>query len=312
MRWKAGMWVITFIFCSILLNGCDSGTIRINIYDGNTQTVLEARQGQTVRKLLADAGISTEDRDQISPSLDTSITAGEMGIWIKRYADVRIETDERTWAVRMTGGTVQDALDEAGVQLVENDYINHSPQAYLTDGMKISVAHRMAVTLVADGKRKDCLTQAHTVQELLEEQRIIMGELDRVMPKKSADLQDGAKIVVKRVEIREIVETEPIAFETNITYSASMLAGTSQIIREGADGEKRVIYQVTYVDGKEESRKAVKEEIIKEAVAQEMVQGSKPRGKTVVSRQKVDDCDGSGHGFYIITYSDGSVEYQDY
>ena len=47
-------------------------------------------------------------------------------------------------------------------------------------------------------------------------------------------------------------------------------------------------------------------------MAQEMVQGSKPRGKTVVSRQKVDDCDGSGHGFYIITYSDGSVEYQDY
>ena len=139
-----------------------------------------------------------------------------------------------------------------------------------------------------------------------------MGELDRVTPKKSAELQDGAKIVVKRVEIREIVETEPIAFETNITYSASMLAGTSQITKEGADGEKRVTYQVTYVDGKEESRKAVKEEIIKEAVAQEMVQGSKPRGKTVVSRQKVDDCDGSGHGFYIITYSDGSVEYQDY
>ncbi|MDE6760047.1 MAG: ubiquitin-like domain-containing protein [Lachnospiraceae bacterium] len=312
MRLKAVMWIITIIFCSIILNGCNGDTIRIEIYDGNTQTVLEARSGQTVRKLLADAEISIGNRDLISPSLDTSITASGMGIWIKRYADVRVETEERTWAVSLTGGTVQDALNEAGVQLEENDYINHSQEAYLTDGMKISVVHRMAVTLVADGKAKDCLTQAHTVQELLEEQRLTLGELDRVTPKRSADIKDGAKVVVKRVEIREIVETEPIAFETNITYSGSMLADTSQIIKEGIDGEKRVTYQVTYVDGKEESRKAVKEEIIKEAVVQEVVQGSKPRGKTVVSRQKVDDCDGSGHGFYIITYSDGSVEYQDY
>jgi hypothetical protein len=34
--------------------------------------------------------------------------------------------------------------------------------------------------------------------------------------------------------------------------------------------------------------------------------------KTVVSKQAVADCDGSGHGYYVITYSDGTVEYQDY
>lgn len=31
-----------------------------------------------------------------------------------------------------------------------------------------------------------------------------------------------------------------------------------------------------------------------------------------VSRQKFDDCDGSGHGYYEITYSDGSVAYEEY
>lgn len=297
---------------SIVLSGCSGNFITVKIYDGQTQTILETRAGRTVGKLLKEAEICTESRDFVSPTLDTSITADGMEIWIKRYADVRVETEERTWAVSLTGGTVQEALDEAGVLLVENDYINHSPQAYLTDGMKISVVHRMAVTLVADGKTKDCLTQAHTVQELLEEQRIALGELDRITPKISAVLKDGAKVVVKRVEIREVVETEPIAFETNITYSGNMLVGTSQITREGVNGEKRVTYQVTYVDGKEESRKAVREEILKEAVAQEVVQGSKPKGRTVVSRQRVDDCDGSGHGFYIVTYSDGSVEYEEY
>ncbi len=31
-----------------------------------------------------------------------------------------------------------------------------------------------------------------------------------------------------------------------------------------------------------------------------------------VSRQRFDDCDGSGHGYFAITYSDGSVAYQEY
>lgn len=35
-------------------------------------------------------------------------------------------------------------------------------------------------------------------------------------------------------------------------------------------------------------------------------------GKTVVSRQAYDDCDGSGHGYYEIVYSDGSIAYEDY
>lgn len=34
--------------------------------------------------------------------------------------------------------------------------------------------------------------------------------------------------------------------------------------------------------------------------------------RTEVSRQKYDDCDGSGHGYYEITYSDGSTEIEEY
>ena len=35
-------------------------------------------------------------------------------------------------------------------------------------------------------------------------------------------------------------------------------------------------------------------------------------GKKEVSRQKYDDCDGSGHGYYEITYSDGSTKIVEY
>lgn len=35
-------------------------------------------------------------------------------------------------------------------------------------------------------------------------------------------------------------------------------------------------------------------------------------GRTMVSQEKVDDCDGSGHGVLIITYSDGTTETEEY
>ena len=37
-----------------------------------------------------------------------------------------------------------------------------------------------------------------------------------------------------------------------------------------------------------------------------------PQGKYEVSRQAYDDCDGSGHGYYEITYSDGSTAREEY
>ena len=39
---------------------------------------------------------------------------------------------------------------------------------------------------------------------------------------------------------------------------------------------------------------------------------AQPSAPYEVSRQQYDDCDGSGHGYYEITYSDGSVSYEEY
>lgn len=299
-------------FLGMLLTGCSNNLMTVNIYDCQTQTKLTAREGKTVEQLLEEAEIFVDKQDVVTPALEEKITDGKSEIRIERHAQATVVTEEAEITVDLTGGKVQDALDEAGVTLVKNDFVDHNLEAYLTDGMQISVVHRMAISLVADGKTIECLTQADTVQEFLAEQKVELGDLDRVTPKVSAALSDGTKVVVKRVEIKEVVENELIDFETTVTYSNSMVVGSSRITKEGINGEKRVTYQVTYVDGKEESRKVVREEVLKEAVNQEIVQGSKPKGKTVVSRQRVEDCDGSGHGYYIITYSDGTVEYQDF
>lgn len=312
---KRQLYKYLILFCLTacgLLTGCSKEQMRVSITDGYTETQLQTDVGITVEDALAQAEISVAKQDVVEPDLNTKLESGDTKITIQRYAKADIVTEDETITVELVGGTVQEALEKAGVQLVENDYVSHELEAYVTDGMSVSVAHRLQVTLVVDGATKTCLTQAHTVKDFLEEENVELGDLDRVRPGVSSSLSEGAKVVVQRVEVRELTVTESVAFETEVTYSNSMTVGTSQIITEGINGKKRVTYQVTYVDGKEESREAIEEEILAEAVNQVVVQGSKPKGRTIVSKERVEDCDGSGHGYYIITYSDGTVEYQDF
>ena len=113
------------------------------------------------------------------------------------------------------------------------------------------------------------------------------------------------------VHMEQATEHEPIPFETEIEYTASMYQGESACRRQGQEGEKELTYKVTYVDGKEESRELVGESVTREPVNEIIAKGTKER-RRVVSREQIYDCDGSGHGYYIITWSDGAVEYQDF
>lgn len=294
-----------------LLTGCSGEQMLVSITDGYTETQLRAKAGITVEEALNAAEISVTRQDVVEPGLDTVLKQENSEITIQRYAKAEVITEEQTVTVELIGGTVQEALEEAGVKLMENDYVSHDLKTYVTDGMSVSVAHRLEVTLTMDGTTKTCLTQAHTVKEFLEEENVELDSLDRVRPGLSGSLSEGTDIVVQRVTTRELTVTEPIAFDTEVTYSSSMTVGTSRLITEGVNGKKRVTYRVTYVDGKEESREPIEEEILAEAVNQVVVQGSKPK-RTIVSKERVEDCDGSGHGYYVITYSDGTVEYQDF
>ncbi|MGN0155241.1 MAG: ubiquitin-like domain-containing protein [Lachnospiraceae bacterium] len=308
-------WIVLLFLCfsvSGLMTGCGTGKMEVTIKDGQTRTYISVPKGRTVEDILEDAEIVLNDKDVVEPELDVTVSKEYSEITVLRYTKAEVVTEEKTVTVELTGKKVEDALNAAGVKLLENDYVNHDLEMYLTDGMSVFVAHRVEVSLKVDGKKEKYLTQADTVEEFLQEQKVELGELDRVKPALDSKLATGTSVVVKRVEVKELTETEPIEFETEVTYSNQMTVGTSKIITAGVNGEKQVTYEVTYVDGKEESRKALKEVVLKEAVAQEVVQGSKPKGKTVVSKERIEDCDGSGHGYYIITYSDGSVEYVDF
>lgn len=293
-----------------MLTGCGAKDTQVHIMDGLTKTEVEIHSGATVSEVLEEAEIVVQDKDVVTPALDT-VVKNQDEIQIERYAKVTFAEDKNTSEVELTGKRVQDVLDKEGVSLAEHDYLNHSPEAYLYNGMEIEVTHRLAVTIQVDGKQEACLTKTTNVADLLEEQNISVDKKDIVKPGRDFELSEGMKVTVERVSVKEVVEKEKIPFETEVEYSNSMYSDEKVEKTPGVEGEKEVTYQITYVDGKEDSRKALSEKVLKKPVSQVVTQGTKQR-RRIISKQKVEDCDGSGHGYYIITWSDGTVDYQDY
>ena len=204
--------------------------------------------------------------------------------------------------------------------------MNHELDERLTDGMEVKIFYSFGIEVLCDGKTITQETEAATVGDALAELEITVGKDDRVTPAVTEPVTDGMKIAVNRVTFETIVEKETLEYETTHENDSSITKGQEQVNRNGENGEKEVCYKVTYVDGTEESREVVEEKVTKEPVNKVVAVGTKEEPapepepeaapaapeRSVVSKKAFYDCDGSGHGYYEVTYSDGSVEYEEF
>ena len=316
MKYKTARLVLLCGLSALCLSGCGK-KISLKIQDGYTETQIEAPQDKTVGEILNLAEIKVGNQDQITPSLETQIHDSGAEVVILRHADVTVDTGRKSYQVSMTGKKVEDALRQAKVIMDDNDTLNHQKDAFLQNGMSIQVTKRYAVSATINGDTQKYLTDAQTVGDFLEDQGITVGKHDMITTELTAKLKEGIRITVQKTDIKKEVRTEEIPFTTTVKYSSSMEEGTSKVTRAGVPGKKEVTYRVTYVDGKKEKETVLSEKVIRKQVAEVITRGTKKKvetrnGKAVVSKQAVYDCDGSGHGYYIITYKDGSVEYEDF
>lgn len=337
------------LLCCFALSfaACSAKAVTVTINDSGTKTEVEASTGMKVSEAIEKGGLTLGEKDETTPEKDEKITEDTTEITIKRYAKVTVVKGTEKKEVELVGGTVEEAIKKAGFTLDANDAVDADKNAYLKDGMTINITAALKVTLTADGKTTEVSTSAKDVKSFLDEQKIKLGKDDTVSEKLETPLKNGMKIVVKRVEFKEEKKTEEIDFETEKEYSDLMNEGESEVTQKGEKGEKEVVYTVKYVDGKEESREKKSEKITKNPVNEITTYGTKSNspqnnggsnesaqsnnndsgnankpveseskseqgGKTVVSKTPIYDCDGSGHGYYEIKYSDGSVEYQDF
>ena len=284
-----------FLLLSVILTAC-SKDVSVTIHDAGQNTVVRTQSGVAVSKLLEQNKITVNDKDEVDPPTDSTITDKTGEIIIKRCAKVTVQKGLDAKEIELVGATVQDAVDQSGFKIEKGEELDCDPTEYLSDGMLIRITHEVSVTLQADGETKKVKTKAATVKDFLEEQEITLGEDDEVSQDLDALTEKGMIITVKRITYKEEILTESIAYKTVEKSGYSMynsesgsaqprsngesgnaqarLNGESKIIQEGSNGEKEVLYKVKYVDGVEVSREKLDEEQTKEAVDEIIVKGT--------------------------------------
>lgn len=112
------------------------GYVSVNLH---VFTVTDKGQSQTVavlsgdpQKALTAAGVSLQEGDRYNASGDS--------IAIERAYTVRVTVDGSTKLIRMTSGTVSDALELAGVEVNPYDQTNVKETTPVSEGLDICVA----------------------------------------------------------------------------------------------------------------------------------------------------------------------------
>ena len=300
------------LFMLILLLTACGKKAEITIHDGTVNTKVEVSLPKTVDEILKEAEISVAEKDEVNPSGGTELQEAAE-ITIRRRWKLTITTDgSDTKEVEiLSGSTVKDVLEKEGITPAENQSLNVKEEDPVQEGMTIEITTSNGVTVVHDGKIEKIEFGVGTVGDVLERMNISLGAEDTVTPAKSEAVKNGTKIVIARVTYEEVTTSDTIPYETIRKDDNSLEKGREKTEVEGVVGEKTTTYRVKKVDGKEESREEKKSEVIKPPVNEVILVGTK-QGRYEVSRVAVPNCADGSHGYYEITYSDGSVEYVEY
>ena len=250
--------------------------VNLTVREAGKENLLVAYRGDTVEQVLLENSIVLKDADEITPARET-VVEGDTQVEIRRACQVVVLADGKQTTVTQTGGTVEDALKEAGVTVGEEDSLNYDKDEPLFDKMHIRVTRVMKVRITAGGETREVETSAQTVEDVLKKFQVELDEDDRVEPEAKTQVAEGMEITVRRVEVKEEVKTEEVPFETQYQDTDSLYEGETQVKTQGVAGEKEVTYQVTFVDGEEESREAASEKVTKEPVAEVVLRGTAER-----------------------------------
>ncbi|MCI1944913.1 3D domain-containing protein [Clostridium luticellarii] len=183
---------------------------------------------------------------------------------------VTISVDGKNIKTVVFSSTCGKILVDNGVKVGPKDKVKPSLDSKIKDNDKITVMRAVEVEVAVDGKKFNIKSAEDNVRNLLKSENIKTSTLDKVYPSKNHSVKKGMKIVVTRVKVKNVKESRPIEYETVLRQDTQIKYGTRKLLQEGQKGEKETVTRIIYEDGKEVSRKIVKE-IIKRKPVQKVV-----------------------------------------
>ncbi|WP_040198272.1 M23 family metallopeptidase [Candidatus Soleaferrea massiliensis] len=139
-----------------------------------------------------------------------------------------------------------------------------------------------SITREVQGEQVYTIKKGDVPITVASEHDLSVADLKELNPNIDEAFFPGQELLISRSQpflgvrtIRTESKKTAIKHATKKINDATLEKGTEKVKTEGVDGEKNTTYEVTYIDGVEESRTTIKEETLKKAVDEVVLVGTK-------------------------------------
>jgi resuscitation-promoting factor RpfB len=220
----------------------------------------------TVGDALEELELEVDPADEVSPHPETELSDG-LEIEVARALTVEVRVDgEIVDTIRQPVNSVAGVLEAAALEEVREAgaLINPSWTAPVEDGDVVEVVLPAAVAVTVDGETHDIETHAGTVEDLLLDVDVAVGDEDVVTPALDEPVAEVDEVVIERVAFDEVVEEITLDRDEQRRETDRLDEGTTRVEDEGRDGLRRDTYRLELVDGEEVDRELVDREVVTE------------------------------------------------
>lgn len=239
-----------------LLSSCQTESLPITILDGENIRALQSSERAPVN-ILAQAGITLQANDRvlfngISVPPDQPVpTSNSIQLQVRRAVTLTLVTSQGEQTVQTSALTVGEALNEIGVTLTQNDFINPPVETPITQPIEVEFFPAREVTILTGDKTLKTRSSARTVGEALAEAGIPLVGADVSAPGENEAIPADGMIRVTRIHEAINIALESIPFETERKDNPNLPLGQEEIIQPGIHGTAMTRTRIRYEDGKE-------------------------------------------------------------
>ncbi len=262
MRKFAWLAIVAFLLA------CQPATTRsITILDGGqVQTVNFA--GGTAADLLSKAGLTLSPADRVLAdgqfiALDQPLESIHV-LQIRRAVTLTLLTpDGQTHVLHTAAFTVGEALKDAGISIGVEDRLDPPADTPILGALTVVYVPARDLTVTVNGRVVPIRSSAATVGQALAEAGIPLIGLDYSLPSENEPLPADGQIRVVRVSESLTLALKSIPFTTETIQSPEAAFGVQEVVQPGQAGLAISRVRIRYEDGREVSRVAEAESVVR-------------------------------------------------
>lgn len=157
---------------------------------------------------------------------------------------------------------VEEILENNGIVLDAEETVIDDTTTKLVSVNAIKINPKASGNIQVDGKIIPYETNVSTVEELLAENNIVLGELDRIEPAQTSALSEVNEIRIIRVEVEQESIRKVIPFNSLTKENAEWESDQTKVIQTGTDGITYVVENILYENNIEVKRDLISKEVM--------------------------------------------------